>query len=195
MPETEIHINLAPPLTAAQLAENAEFQASIENNYQLTANSKDAYARMVVAANLNVLAILAHQFDGSTDDATREKLTERAEVIKRETCLWLISLGEFKQALNLAADENLKDTYRMYLDAENAVDTDWCEHPRYKLAADGKTPFANYHAEFFYFSPVRRAETAMQKCGECEFRNATAKTENQQNLEAARQKNLEKALR
>lgn len=189
---TEEIVNLAPPLTAAQVADNNKFQAEMRERYALpaAAQNKDYYSRRLVADTLDILTILQNQFENEPSAQARIALSSKSRLMKVDCCQWMAAVGMFAEAVALCPDENQQKIYQIYLDAEQTDDADWCEHPRYVLGADGK-PQPNYYREFDYFSKKRGKMTSMTRCSECEMRNATDVPDDLLELDRRRQAHID----
>ena len=183
----EVHINLAPPLTKAQLQKNAEFQESLRLNFTPSTNQND-YQERVINNHLKVLAVLDEQFRATEDKNAQTALLRRSDGIKLEVCQWLIPMGEFQKAVELAPNPNLRNLYKAYLKAEQIDDDFWCRHE--KAQGNGKP---NFYREFDYYSKTKGKNLTMVRCHQCNFRNAMETPEVLAIFDRHQQKAVEKA--
>lgn len=158
-----------PDITPELLEKNEAEQNRWRQFYRLPALSVDKYAELVISANLETLDVLHLQMKRANNQ-TRRAIKLKSQQIRRDTAVWLASLGQFEAAFNLAVTKAARRKYRSFIEAVKKTDSDWCEHPLFEFVSGAASQVA--YREFDFYSERHGRRVSMVCCRKCGFRNA-----------------------
>lgn len=105
-------VSKVPEITPELLAENEELQAELRKKFQYTAPLQKTYADTVIKGLLADIEYYQQAITENNDIETVGLLTVRLETARRDCAQWLISIGNFTLAEQMALDEHTKQQCR-----------------------------------------------------------------------------------